>query len=54
MKISARNILKGRITRAAQSRNGGVLLAVVAVRYTHVGYEQTRQTAEELSSVLDI
>jgi site-specific recombinase XerD len=24
------------------------------VRYTHVGYEQTRQTAEELSSVLDI
>jgi site-specific recombinase XerD len=24
------------------------------VRYTHVGYEQTRQTAEALSSVLGI
>jgi hypothetical protein len=25
---------------------------VVAVRYTNVGYEETRQMAEELSSVL--
>ena len=37
----------------AKSRNSSATKTSTTVRYTHVGYEQTRQTAEALSKALE-